>query len=532
MALTSPPTLDDATSSQNPSPVDDDAVKAFTSLDDAGQDALLKKMSPDAQQALLTSLKSRSKKVVPNPDAVVAPEETGTGATYTKLGRGLALGAAEGAGIPEASTGKEVLTGALKNAGEGIYNLGKAGLQDIGQVGHAAYADVVPGAEPAPLGDSHLFGILDNMATNVEKSGSEAWKGLKDADPELFAHGIGSLITQFAMMKESGKGKAGAIDKAKATSKIAAAVDIGKDGVESLEKSMPDIIDQAQRRGVNTIGDLRAAVETASRGVNDEFDAGLKPIAKKQVLPVDIAHKILSTITPDMMKEYNVIETAKQRAQQAGMTNVRFKFSDAAWNAHDAVVETQRRARDFQRTWTLNELNELRKTENAKLTTFYDKSSQGQNAALGKVGTDISKAVRDGASQIVYREWDKANPASAEAQNIKSRQGALWAMSDLLYEKANDLRAKQLKHEGQGLFGRIKANTIIRPSGVHGYLGGLTEAFSKGAEETANDQVKSAFQPSLTDRASKLGVSMLPIGLLARDKSKDRNVTTPPPKLQ
>lgn len=112
--------------------------------------------------------------------ATAAKEDAPISGTYRKLGRGLALGAASGLGIPEDASVMGVVSGALGNVGSGIWETGKAVLKD-------------------PLVGG--MNVLHGIASGLEKGGGEAYEGFKQRDPEKMAHGTGSLLSQILLLK-------------------------------------------------------------------------------------------------------------------------------------------------------------------------------------------------------------------------------------------------------------------------------------------------------------------------------------------
>lgn len=421
----------------------------------------------------------------PRPSATPEPENLAF-----KFGRGALLGAAAGAGIPEATTGKDVVKGAVGNAAEGYYGVAKAGVQDAYNVLRTAAGDVIPGVDSQKLPDSHLYGILDSMAKGLEGAGSEAWKGLKDKDPEAFAHGFGSAVTQLLTMRESSKVPELAVNPRKQLAKVSAAIGVNGEQFENLEKAMPAIVKTAQSARVQTVGDFAKTVDDSTRTVDQTFNLALAPVAKKPYIPVEIQNRILGLITPDMAK------TPEGRA-------------DAA--------QIRAAARPYTNTWTIGELNAKRMTENANLTSYFNQDTRGQAGA--KLTADISKAVRDGAAKIVYDQMDKAHPG-ADFTALKQQHGALWGLSDFLREKLPDLKAKQAVFEGTSAWSKLRGRASAGQGGVHGYVSGVGEAVAPGPITSPNANIRSAFGgPSLTTQAANLGLAMLPISALMGQNS-------------
>ena len=427
------------------------------------------------------------------PSTTLTPPPTGQGDAsklkdaWTKMGRGAALGSASALGIPESTSSGEVVSGALKNTASGLAQMVENPIK-----------------------------ATTNMAQGLVGAGKESWDGLQQHDPEMFAHGLGSLITQILTLKKAGES---AVEGARkpvaggAKAKVAAGAGITGDAMGSFERAWPTIVKQAARSGVDTVGKLVKTVETASKALDAKFNNALAPLANMPYIPTEIATRIKALITPDMAK------TAAGRAEAAEIK--------AAAQEYDG------------RHWTLNELNAKRMTENDNLASFYNKDSQGQ--AASRVQQHISKAVRDGAAEIVYNEVGKYNP-DIDAKKLKADQGALWDTRIHLEKRASDLAAKQLAHEGTGVVERLHGGAAVGSKGTpHGYIGNLTGLFKEGPADQANARIRSALNPSLSERAGRMGkvslthgwraaVSALPIGALAGDRPTTK--TGPPPSAE
>ena len=411
----------------------------------------------------------------------------------TKLGRGAVLGAAHGAGIPESADWTEVVGGAIKNAATGLYETAKSSLTDPNPMG----LKDIPGAPPSPPSALH------NMASNIEGSGGEAWAGVKEKDPEKFAHGLASMVTQVLMLRTPGKAKVGEINPRARLAKTAVAINAGAEEAGQLRTAMPEIVKQAQNGGISTVGEFKDAVQQASRTIDQEFNQHLAPIGNRPYIPAEIARRIRNLITEDMKR------TAEGRAQ---------------------IKEINRRAKEYEKPWRIKELNAKRMTENDNLNSFYKKDSQAQ--AASKLDTDISKAVRDGAADVVYDQMARNNPhlPADYWSNLKQKQGAMWGLRDHLTAQMKNLDAAQLQHEGKGVAGRMRVHAYASPQSVpHGYVSGVGEALSAGPEKVANRGIKSAFNPTLGAKARRLGAAALPIAHLANPPEPVRKTPFPPP---
>ena len=449
------------------------------------------KLSGDDQVAVLKHMRSQTP--TPKTPAVTELEkasssEQGLGGTYKKLGRGFVTGAASGAGIPESTSPGEVVGGALKNVGTGLARAGGAVAEDVGSV----FTDpFLPKEKRLTFRNDPVIRIADEMGKNLEDTGKEAWQGLKQRDPEAFAHGLGSMVTQLLTLEagdEGLKGKAASVSERARLAKTVDALNIGKSEIKDVKTAMPEIVKQAQKAGVKTVGDFGKNLKQARTVVDQEFNQGLAKIANKASIPSSISQRIRSLITPDMAK------TAEGR---------------------EDIKYIQKRAREYEKPWTYNELNAKRMTENENLTSYYGKDTRGQAAA--RLETDVSKAIRDEAANTVYQAWDKANPGG-RAQILKQRQGALWALDDYVNHPTKgflaDVDAKQLQFEGAGLGDKVHARAAVHKGGVSAYLtSSLLAPFEQGPKAKANAKIRQAFpEGNKTPFASK---AALPIAVLA-----------------
>lgn len=521
-------------------------------IDKALKDPGFLALEPDDQVAVLQHYKD-------NPAAVAAPQDqTGMGlgpppkvdeGLGTKLARGAELGTAAGLGIPESTSPKEVVGGAVKNAGKGYWEAAKsaAGAGDTGQLtSPTSLARMTMG----PLGPT-VVNVLDS----VGGAGREAWKGLKDKDPEAFAHGFMNMATQVLTLAAMRRGKLGEakIEPGMRQARLSTAIGAGAEEHLALEKAMPQIVEQAKSAGVHSVQDLGKVIKEGHTAVNDKFDRGFAPIAQQHYLPVEISRAVRNLVTPDMMKDYRTVARAKEMAKahaeaRAAAANkppapaprmamdpwasapppeppppaaVRtptpkpapIQVSDAMRKNYNAVVEIERQAREYEHPWTLRELNARRMSMNEDLASHYKKASMGQNA--DPITAHIKEAVRDKAADIVYKKWGEANPGQ-DAAALKQQHGALWKLDDAINGDkgaTNTLKAKQGEYRAEGgRMGQLRGGANISKTGVHGYLANVADAMfgGGGPMQRANTKVRKAFNPSLTNRAAKLGVLGFP----------------------
>lgn len=433
----------------------------------------------------------------PPPSANPLPGDDKVSQTFQKLTRGATLGAASGLGIPESTDPWEVVSGGAKSLLGAPFTLGAALLHDMYTGGVAV--DPQTGKIKA---NSDVANIVHGVGKGLWDAGTEGWQGAKEDDPEKFAHGFGSFITQALLLKSATK-MGGVVDAAKVNervrlAKVAKAIDAGGPQIADLKTAMPEIVATAGQAGMSSVGEMLDTVSKAKAQVDQTFNQALAPVANKPYIPTEIAQRIRALITPDMAK------TADGRM---------------------AAKEINAAARDYDgKSWTINELNAKRMTENENLRQYYNKDTRGQ--AASKLQVDISKAVADGARDIVYDQISQANPG-LDARTLKLKQGALWAIEDHLKDRVAELEAKQLQHEGESAAEKLTAGASVGRSGVpHGYVGGLAKMFSQGPQAVADAKIAESGRPSLTQRASRTFALSLPIDALV---GKSRQGGLPPP---
>lgn len=477
-------------------------VNAFMGLDEGTQRDTLGKMSPELKQALLSGIQTHKA------SAQQAQPPEGENVVSKTL-RGATMGALSGLGIPETESRADIVKQPLINTAKGIGRMVAAPLEDVGSLLVDPF--VAPSQRMQTETGSRTGDIVSDMAKGLESAGGESWKGIQQRDPELFAHGLGSLVTQVLSLGAAGKakGKVGAAGDATRLSKTAAALDIGGKDVQSLRDSMPAIVNAAQQGGIKTIGDFVDAHQAAKTAADMQYKQMLAPIAGQMATdpmgqfsgPGQIVRNILSHDKPYLQN------TADGRKVSAAL---------------------QKAARDFKRpVWTYDMLDDQRIAENQKLDSYFGKDTQGQSAAMANARTQISTAIANGARDTIYDQMERQNPG-ANVRQLKQTQGALWSLNDALNSKLADLDARQLKFEGLGPMSRVHAGLSISAGGrPHSYIGGVLEALGSGPKSKADTLMKKGWQPRQYPFSPM--TAALPVGHLASDQDQRPGGLTPPP---
>jgi hypothetical protein len=163
----------------------EDIAGQWKSFDDAKRDRLLKKMTPEQKKILRGKLEAKSST---KPEKVAPPESTGA-----KVARGAAIGAFEGLGVKPAASAGEVITGTLKQAGEGIKGLVKS-----------SYEQTPVGAPPEVRAAGTLVGLpatfIEKTADTLEAGGRQTIQDIENKDWEAAAEHGTAALTQAATL--------------------------------------------------------------------------------------------------------------------------------------------------------------------------------------------------------------------------------------------------------------------------------------------------------------------------------------------
>lgn len=164
----------------------DDLASQWKSFDDAKRDRLLKKMTPEQKKILRGKLEAK-------PTQNLKPETPES--TLSKVGRGAAIGAFEGVGVKPAASPGEVISGTIKQAGEGVKNLvGESFKQASAATGDpAARAALTVAGLPATF--------VEKTAETLEQGGRQTIQDIKNKDYEAAAEHGASTLTQAAMLR-------------------------------------------------------------------------------------------------------------------------------------------------------------------------------------------------------------------------------------------------------------------------------------------------------------------------------------------
>jgi hypothetical protein len=379
----------------------------------------------------------------------------------------------------------------LYRAGKGIVNQEvEAGKQAVSQIGQGKYgraARTVFGMNPLTVGTTVDTNKLIDEGRYREAIGTEAF----DA--------VTALLSAVTGEKASAKPTRSTV--AKLTSVIGPTGETAAD-VKTILPDLEQTIKTTGKKPVS-IGELKTTVQDTFTKLDQEFNQALYPIRGKQVMPVGVSQRIDALITP------NLKNTAAGRAEAAAL---------------------KRASLEFQKPWSLEDLDFERRRRNAALRSYYNKQSGAQSAAVkSDVDLAIDKAVRDGAADTVYSELDRQNPGK-NFTDLKQKESAIWHLRDQIDDRIGELEDKQMEREGRLTRENIRPHAYVSHSGPRAHVAGFVESLpGMGPEKIANKKVSSAFQShSLTPtRAVIMG---LPVERLAGRGTASSKKLPPPPR--
>lgn len=210
-----------------------------------------------------------------------------------------------------------------------------------------------------------------------------------------------------------------------------------------IMKAAPDLIAEASKNGrpADLNGLIEGTIKNAKDNLNTEYANALGPYANQKIMPSQVSQRILALITPNM----DMTQPGKVLKKQI----------------QSAAVE-------FQKPWTLAQLDQERMDANARLHSFEKKEAVDQYAATrGNNRTAaIDKAIADGVRADVYPLMDQAlgKPPGYFA-NIKDRIGALMDIESDAKAHRDALRTRSLKAEGAPMMERLKLRGLVGEEG-------------------------------------------------------------------
>jgi hypothetical protein len=384
--------------------------------------------------------------------------------------------AAYGYGRNLYTQGKESLgevADAAKNIDQGDKSMGTL-LNNWGKAG-AATSDFVLKGLLAPVG-----------GTGVENFGEDVAHGNTSG---AVGDALGTLVNGLML-----KGKSAPSDTNTASKLGYVAGGAGND----IRAVLPDIKATVGDKGVSTIGELKDAVQTTTTRLDQQFNRALAG-AKGQVSTHPIADSL----------------RAKARAMPPSTDGV------------SMANQLNAAASQYERAWTLPELNAERMMRNGFLDSFYNKSGSSQMGAMrADAGAIIDKTIADSARDVLYDELARQNPGQ-DFQSLKLKQGHLIDVMDQLNKRVESLQTAQDAFQGAPLLEKPGLSASVHPGGLtpRVHLGSFIESVAgRGPLDKVNTAVSSAL-PDIAGISAKrrAAVLALPLSKLANP------VPMPPP---
>lgn len=435
------------------------AVTAFMGLDEDGQRQALSSMSPDAKQRLLAAIKGQ-----PLPPTMTPPQ------ARASLVQSMAMQARPRVPQPQMETSalgdiyhKE--SESIQTPIDVIKNLGGGALSAVGNaMDPMAPTKMAVSAASDPSGTvAGAFGI-DKLALA---------QAAATRDYPALAHQVLSPIGTVLTGALLGRlvPKAGVVENrvnklSYATGASGSSVDVPT----AIKTALPDLDAAAAGRPVETVGDLYGTVKSALGNTENEFNLALQPIRTQQTVPQTIADSIRNSLKSNKT-------VADQRIA---------RMLDA-------------RATEFERPWSIGELNQERMNANARLKAFYKAEASGQ-MARGRTQADVmaDEAIANGTRDLVYDAMQQAH--GRDFRGLKQRQASLIDLNDLLDDRVRELANQTAAQKGAPRFSGENISVYGRPEA--GHLGtsihSLQRIFTKNIitpQSTADAAVRGAFTP-------------------------------------
>lgn len=383
-------------------------------------------------------------------------------------------------GAPEA-VGDVVIPGGstIQGAAKAAHGVGRVlqghpvkGANEVARGFGQAAAPLIAATNPEFLPAAVAYGTA---GAGVEKGAKSL--GASEDTSELLGNLVTGILGGRKAIEKSESGK---------TNKLAFAS--GKDSTGSIDSVKGELAKTIKQTGPpQTVGDFLKVVKTSKDGLNSEYANALGPNANKQTMPKAVADRIRALITPNMQ------QTAPGRAEAA-------------------VIK--RAATDFEKPWTLAQLDSERMSANARLNAYEKKNMADQYAAIkGSRNTAIDKAIADGVRDTVYPIMDhSAGKPSGYFASLKGRIGDMMELESNLSKRVADLHDTTARIKGAPRLQRARIGTTVGTSGTPrswvSNIAGVLHA--PNPEGEADSAVRSAYNPASIEP----GIAALPIKVL------------------
>lgn len=379
--------------------------------------------------------------------------------------------------------------------GEQFKGAVKRGAKEVGEAARNIYEGGPVGANVGKAGYGVLTGALEsNPITQPVETLSEDIKARNY--PAAAGDLVGSTVNYFLLKGAKKPGTKPRIEKLTSATGPA-----GGETTAALRTTLPELDKTVAVAGKpQTIGEFEKVVKATQNRLTQQFNGALYRNAHRQVVPTEIS------------------DALKARAAEMPPTA----------EGQALARELQKEAIEYERPWTLRDLNRQREFKNAQMRGFYGKEASGQMAAVrSNAQVMADKIISDGTRDLLYDELGKYDKG-ANWKQLKNQQHHLINLQDQLAKRVGDLADKQAAMAGESFFEKESVSASLHGGGVSARAHGLQRLLpGMGPETAASAKVRAAF-PSARSMAARKAVLALPISKLGRQP----NVPPPPKQAQ
>jgi hypothetical protein len=267
----------------------------------------------------------------------------------------------------------------------------------------------------------------------------------------------------------------------------------GADSLQPLRHVLPDLKETISKVGEpQTIGQLKGVVQDTLTRLDQKFNTALAG-SKTTLVPVDIAYAL------------------EQKARSLPPTA---EGQSIAQQLRSAAVE-------YQKPWTLSELNSERMFRNANAQAFYNKSDLRQMASMrANADNMIDKIVADSSRDVLYDEMEKQFPGQG-FRELKQKQSSLLKVNDNMDKYIDQMEVAQALRDSKNWREKVTTTTSASPGGIVPRLHGLTDLIPGGGPlKNANRAVKTTFSPTGLARVRRAAILGLPVSTIVKDQGE------------
>jgi hypothetical protein len=478
----------------SPAQASEDSVKAFMELDEGGQSRALAGMSPDAKRWLLLGVKAlRSTEPASTPQK----EDRGILAGVTENIVGTAKGI-KGLFAPatedDPPTGEKIRE-TYRQGGRQAKEQFQSGVKAIraGSPVEGGLQVTRAGVTAASLADPFAAGSVVNLNQMQDEGRYREALGTAAFD----------VLTLWAGKKVGGKPST-----ATKINKLTSAIGETGETVKNLERVLPEIEQTAKRMGKpGTIGAFADNVRSSLSRLQSEFDAAFNQVkSRRAYTPV-----IKNHIDRIVRENPNLMQTPEGRAEVASLRRIQRQY-DRPWTLEDMNLERSRLRK------------QIRSLYDAKPTDAAAKMKLDAELRAKKVVADsFSETVNDHLAHVTGKDrfyWDV----------LRQKQESFMDLNDHLDSQVEKLRDKQAAKAGKTIGERLKPHAYASAGGPRVHVPFGEAVPSEGASDLANRKVRQAFGPTKAGRATRAAILALPLSHLttAGEDVKQSRMTPPP----